>query len=51
MRGLKRKNSNTLNARSMKSMNGYIATGDAAADCNDEVVKINYENVSRTKSC
>ena len=50
-RGLKRNDSNTLNTRSMKTMNEYIVTGDAAADCNDEVVKVNEENVSRTKSC
>ena len=46
-----RNNSNILNARSVKTMKEYIATGYAAADCNAEVVKVNYENVSRTKSC
>ena len=46
-----RNNSNTLKARSEKTMAEYIATGAAAADCNAEVVKVNDENVSRTKSC
>ena len=51
MRGLKRKDSNTLNTRSVKTMEEYIATGDAVADCNAEVLEVNDENLSRTKSC